>query len=64
MYLLALNLMKHPQKKKKRADCLKENWAFGKSTSFTKNFVVGVVPLTASFSAWGLIGAEIYMGDG
>jgi hypothetical protein len=51
-----------PENKKKRADCLKENWAFGKSTSFTKNFVIGVVPLTASFSAWGLIGAEIYMG--
>ena len=51
-----------PENKKNRVDCLMENWAFGKSTSFTKNFVVGVVPLTASFSAWGLIGAEIYMG--
>ena len=51
-----------PQQKKERVDCLKECWAFGKSTSFTKNFVVGVVPLTASFSAWGLIGAEISMG--
>ena len=51
-----------PQQKKDRIDCLKECWAFGKSTSIDKNFVVGVVPLTASFSAWGLIGAEIYMG--
>ena len=51
-----------PQQKKERIDCLKECWAFGKSTSFNKNFVVGVVPLTASFSAWGLIGAEISMG--
>ena len=50
-----------PQQKKERIDCLKECWAFGKSTSFNKNFVVGVVPLTASFSAWGLIGAEISM---
>ncbi len=50
------------QYKKARADCLQGCWAFGKSTAFNKNFVVGVVPLTASFAAWGLIGAEVSMG--
>jgi len=50
-----------PNNKKNRTECLLYRWAFGKSVSFNKNFVVGVVPLTASFAAWGLIGTEVNM---
>jgi hypothetical protein len=49
----------YAENERQRAECLRERWAFGKSTRINKNFVVGVVPLTASFEAWGLIGAEI-----
>lgn len=41
------------------ADCYKNAGGLYKSKDVTKDFVVGVVPLTASFSAWGMIGAEL-----
>ena len=41
------------------AECYKAAGGIYKSKDVTKNFVVGIVPLTASFSAWGTIGAEL-----